>query len=63
MPIQFSIIDHNVGYAVEGKSAGKRTHFNTFHPEIGRPGDVMDYATAQATKEYLEAAYAESAES
>ena len=59
MSIQFNIVQHNGGWAVEGKTSGRRTHFNTFHPETGRPSDVMDYETALATKEFLEAAYAE----
>lgn len=63
MAIQFNIIEHNGGYAVEGKASGKRTHFNDFHPETGRPGDVMGLPEAESARTYLEALYAEPAES
>lgn len=55
MTIQFSVIPHdNGGFAVEGKFDGKRTHFNSFHPYTGKPGDQMTEAVAVAVKALLE---------
>lgn len=55
MTIQFSVIKHdNGGFAVEGKTAGKRTHFNSFHPYTGKRGDVMTEVEAAEVKAVLE---------
>ena len=55
MTIQFSVIKHdNGGFAVEGKTAGKRTHFNSFHPCPGKPGDVLTETEAIEVKSVLE---------
>lgn len=55
MTIQFSVIKHdNGGFAVEGKTAGKRTHFNSFHPHTGKPADVMTEEEAANAKAVLE---------
>ena len=54
MTTQFSVIPHNGGFAVEGKTAGKRTHFNSFHPYTGKPGDQMTEAEAAEVKALLE---------
>ena len=55
MTIQFSVITHdNGGFAVEGKTAGKRTHFNSFHPYTGKPGDVLTETEAIEVKAVLE---------
>ena len=55
MTTQFSVISHdNGGYAVEGRTAGKRTHFNSFHPYTGKPSDVMTEAEAAEVQAFLE---------
>lgn len=55
MTIQFSVIQHdNGGFAVEGKTAGKRMHLNSFHPYTGKPSDVMTEAEAAEVKAVLE---------
>lgn len=55
MTTQFSVVQHsNGGFAVEGKSNGKRTHFNSFHPYTGKPGDVLTEAEAIEVKAALE---------
>ena len=55
MTTQFSVTTHDNGaYAVEGKTAGKRTHFNSFHPYTGKPGDVLTEAEAYDVKAILE---------
>ena len=55
MTIQFSVIQHdNGGFAVDGKTNGKRTHFNSFHPYTGKPADVMTEAEAVDVKAVLE---------
>ena len=55
MTTQFSVTTHDNGaYAVEGKTAGKRTHFNSFHPYTGKPGDKMTEAEAAEVKAMLE---------
>ena len=55
MTTQFSVIkEANGAYAVEGKTAGKRTHYNGFHPYTGKPGDKMTEAEAVEVKAVLE---------
>ena len=55
MTTQFSVVKEASGsYAVEGKTAGKRTHYNSFHPHHGKPGDQMTEAEAVGVKALLE---------
>ena len=55
MTTQFSVTTNdNGGFAVEGRTAGKRTHFNSFHPYTSKPGDVMTEAEAAEVKAVME---------